>query len=89
MMESRSRSVLDTPLSRGMTIFARSYLSRAAQRAKAEATPFLSCRFTDRFAGGMKSRGDLMEPLCALNPPDLELLQRASHLSDEPGGTKN
>jgi hypothetical protein len=30
-----------------------------------------------------------MEPLCALNPPDLELLQRASHLSDEPGGTKN
>src|SRR6266700_449560 len=29
-----------------------------------------------------------MEPLCALNPPDLELLQRASHLSDEPGGTK-
>src|ERR1700704_2983487 len=30
-----------------------------------------------------------MEPLCALNPLDLELLQRASHLSDEPGGTKN
>jgi hypothetical protein len=28
MMESRSRSVLDTPLSRSMTIFARSGLSR-------------------------------------------------------------
>jgi hypothetical protein len=43
----------------------------------------------DRFAGATKSRGAFMEPLCALNPLDLELLQRASHLSDEPGGTKN
>jgi len=43
----------------------------------------------DRFAGGTKSRGALMELLCALNPPDLELLQRASHLSHELGATKN
>jgi RNA polymerase subunit RPABC4/transcription elongation factor Spt4 len=50
MMESRSRGVLDTPLEpviglsegetrwRGMTVIARSDLSAAAQRAKAEAT---------------------------------------------------
>jgi hypothetical protein len=38
--------------------------------------------------GRDETRAAFMEPSCALNPLDLELLQRASHLSDEPGGTK-
>jgi uncharacterized protein YfaQ (DUF2300 family) len=58
MMESRSRSVLDTPLSRSMTIFARSYLSRAAQRAKAEATKQSTLSFLSLY-GSLRGRDEI------------------------------
>jgi hypothetical protein len=84
---------------RSMTIFARSGLSRRSstsdcvrrssqsRRRKAEATKQSALSLLAS-RSGMKSRGALMEPLCALNSRDLELRQRASPLSHEPGGTK-
>jgi hypothetical protein len=75
-MESRSRSVLDAPLSRSMTVFA------SAMRRSIQTPSFRGD------ANGSAQRAAL-EPICALGPPDLELPQRASHLSEEPGGTKN
>src|SRR6266478_4299271 len=88
---------------RSMTIFARSGLSRRSStsdcvrrssqseggRRKRRSNPPFLVALSIASRSGMKSRGAVMEPLCALNPPDLELLQRASHLSREPGGTKN
>jgi hypothetical protein len=94
--ESRSRSVLDTPRSMTTRCGAARRLAnpRSVIPGRCEAS---NPESRDSGSGAdAPSRNDgvwiFAEPVIGrafARPPDLELRQRASHLSEEPGGIKN
>jgi hypothetical protein len=108
VIESRSRSVLDTPRSMTTRCGAarrlanpRSVIPGRCQRVRATRSPMTGSASNpesrDSGSGAdAPSRNDgvwiFAEPVIGrafARPPDLELRQRASHLSEEPGGIKN
>jgi hypothetical protein len=96
VIESRSRSVLDTPRSMTTRCGAARRLAnpRSVIPGRCEAS---NPESRDSGSGAdAPSRNDgvwiFAEPVIGrafARPPDLELRQRASHLSEEPGGIKN